>query len=148
MAEPRNYQEAIKHNGRFEGQNNIKRIFFFGEQNSKDMFRDIRKKILLGDNVFINVYGSTECGGLVSEIEEKDIDTLYVYHYDYDNDTIVYSYGDGIKYKLSGGKSTRLLPEEEDKYPKQYRGIVRRRHGTHAACVRCSKRYVYARRVA
>ena len=117
---PRNYQEVINHTNRFEGRNNIERIFFYGEQNSKDMFKYIREKILLKDNVFINVYGSTECGGLVTEIEEKDIKVLYVYHYDYDKDTLIYSYGDGTKYIKIHNQTKRLDKDEDLKYPRKY----------------------------
>ena len=98
---PRNFLDIFQNSEKKED-NNIKRIFTFGEQNSKAFFNFVRKKINLPKNVFVNVYGTTECGGLVSEIEEKDLKELHVYYYNVDTDTVVYSYDDFHVYKRCG----------------------------------------------
>ena len=114
---PRNYSDIFSYENRIENDINIKRIFTFGEQNSKAMFNYIRSKLLLPDNVFVNVYGTTECGGLVSEIEEKDLTELHVYFCGLQNDSLIYSFDDISFYYKRGNYVRKLAKEEISEYP-------------------------------
>lgn len=88
---PRNFIDSLPDN--YENvYNRIKRIFILGGVNNLDIVRTVRDKINLGKNVFVNVYGCTECGGLISEFEEKDFDELTINHFDIKNDSIIYAY--------------------------------------------------------
>ena len=113
---PRNFADSFKNNDPKENVR-IKRIFTYGEQNSKALFDFVRKKIEgLPQNVFVNVYGTTECGGLVSEIEEKDMQELHIYFLDILNDTIIYSYDDQTIYKKVGKNITIIDKNQISQY--------------------------------
>lgn len=98
---PRNFIDSLPDNYSNVA-NKIKRIFILGGVNNMDIVRTVRNKINLGENVFVNVYGCTECGGLISEFEEKDFDQLTINHFDIKNDSVIYAYRypDG---KVEGG---------------------------------------------
>ena len=108
---PRNYSDIFKNTNQINNLN-IKRIFTFGGQSSLAMYDFIRSKLSLPKNVFVNVYGTTECGGLVSEIEEKDMKELHVYLCRLSEDTLLYSYDD-INMYLKTGKAVRKLTKKE-----------------------------------
>ncbi len=88
---PRNIQDYLPKNKMVDG-SNIERIFILGGINNTDTVNEVRKKIKLKDNVFVNVYGCTECGGLISEFEEKDFNELTIYKFDINGDYILYGY--------------------------------------------------------
>ena len=116
---PRNYSDTFKNTIAIKNKR-IKRIFTYGEQNSNALFDFVRKKINgLPENVFINVYGLTECGGLISEIEEKNMQELHIYFLDIQNDTIIYSYNDRTFYKKVGNNITVLKRKEKKEYLKK-----------------------------
>ena len=119
---PRNYQELLPE---LELPKDIKieKIFVFGEFNNYDLINNIRNVIPLKKNVFVHVYGCTECGGLVSEYEEKDFDELHVYYYSYENDFIIFSYNDEVFFKSVRGEISEISKETfknyfDYKYPK------------------------------
>ena len=88
---PRNFIDSLPNN--YENvYNRIKRIFILGGVNNLDIVRTVRDKINLGENTFVNVYGCTECGGLISEFEEKDFDELTINHFDVKDDYVIYGY--------------------------------------------------------
>ncbi len=88
---PRNFIDSLPNNyGNVS--NKIKRIFILGGVNNMDIVRTVRNKINLGENTFVNVYGCTECGGLISEFEEKDFDELTINHFDVKDDYVIYGY--------------------------------------------------------
>ena len=88
---PRNFIDNLPNNY-LNVYHRIKRIFILGGVNNLDIVRTIRDKINLDENVFVNVYGCTECGGLISELEEKDFDQLIINHFDIKNDYVIYGY--------------------------------------------------------
>ena len=113
---PRNYTDVFNNDTPLENKR-IKRIFTYGEQNSFPIFDFIREKIKgLPQNVFVIVFGTTECGGLVSEIEEKDMQELHIYNLDIDKDMIIYSFDDKTIYKKIGNTVTILDEKEKQEY--------------------------------
>lgn len=114
---PRNYTDLLPEDDKMDG-GKIQRIFIFGEINNNGLIKTIRSKLKLPDNVFVHVYGCTECGGLVSEYEEKDFDELHVYSFNTENDLIIFSFDDVNFYSLRGGKLSHLYKDEIIKYQK------------------------------
>ena len=112
---PRNYTDLLKDDDVMEG-DKIQRIFIFGEINNNGLIKAIRSKLKLPENVFVHVYGCTECGGLVSEYEEKDFDELHVYAFNIENDLIIFSFDDINFYSLRSGKLSHLYKDEIQKY--------------------------------
>lgn len=104
---PRNYQELLPKEKITEDVK-IEKMFIFGGVNNLGLINNIRDKIELGDNVFVSVYGCTECGGLVSEMEEKDFDELSIYKMSIEGDSILYSFG-----HPDHGKETAIMCEGE-----------------------------------
>lgn len=88
---PRNYQELLPKE-KITEKVKIKKMFIFGGINNLDLVNAIRNKIELGENVFVSVYGCTECGGLVSEMEEKDFDELSLHKMSIEGDSILYTF--------------------------------------------------------
>ena len=109
----RNIQDIFKNHPRIE-YGEIERFFIFGEPNSIDHVQYIHDRFPLNKFEIINVYGSTESGGLVSECREKDIDSLSIYEYNLENDTIIYSY-DRKTFKKRHKDIETVLSENEVK---------------------------------
>ncbi len=116
---PRNFLDYITPYA-IEAEIEIEKIFIYGEQNSEAVIKKIRDSINLPPNVFVNVFGTTECGGLVCECEEEDFkdNVLYVYYCDIDNDTIVYSIKNREVHKKVGDKDIRLTRDKAEEYLK------------------------------
>ena len=118
---PRNYADTFINTNPIDNKK-IKRIFTYGEQNSFAIFDFIREKISdLPQNVFVNVYGTTECGGLVSEIEEKDMKELHIYYLDILKDMVIYSYDDQTIYKKIGNDVTIIDEKDKQELTKYYK---------------------------
>ena len=94
----------------------IEKAFIFGDVSNIQDFNAIRKKILLPKNCFVHVYGNTECGGLISEYEEKDFDRIYIYAFDINNDSVVLSQ-DGVNiYQIKAGKPIYASQKQYENY--------------------------------
>lgn len=93
---PRNYQEII-----YEiDHGNIEKVFMFGETNSIEVTNFLKDRLRVRRDIeFINVYGSTELGGLVSECTIDKKDEVTIYDYDIDKDIVIYSYDNETFYK-------------------------------------------------
>lgn len=93
---PRNYQEIIHE----IDHGNIEKVFMFGETNSIEVTNFLKEHLKVKRPIdFINVYGSTELGGLVSEHSINEKDEVTIYDYDIDKDIVIYSYDNQTFYK-------------------------------------------------
>lgn len=102
---PRNFIDKLP-NEYLNIYHRIKRIFILGGVNNLDIVRTVKDRINLRENTFVNVYGCTECGGLISEFEEKDFEQLTINHFDIKDDYVIYAYRypDG---KVEAGKLSK-----------------------------------------
>ncbi len=121
---PRNYRELLT----FIEKGNIENIYLFGEANNKDAINFIKNRIIIKDPElrkigisFINAYGSTELGGLVSEYDIKNENEITIYDYDIDKDMVVFSYDDTIYLKKEKDKVDFLSDDEIQKINNGFR---------------------------
>ena len=102
---PRNYQEIIHE----IDHGNIEKVFMFGETNSIEVTNFLKDHLMVRRPIdFINVYGSTELGGLVSEHSINEKDEVTIYDYDIDKDIVIYSYDNQTFYKKEKNTITIL----------------------------------------
>lgn len=93
---PRNFREIIN----TIDYGNIEKIFMFGETNSIEATNFLKEKMDFDNNItYVNVYGSTELGGLVSEHDIDIKDEVSIYDYDIEKDIIIYSFDNKTYYK-------------------------------------------------
>ena len=72
---------------------NINKMYLSGEINSLKFIKNIREKIpTLRENIFTNLYGSTEALGIISYCEEKKLIPIYINQLALSNGNFIYTY--------------------------------------------------------
>ncbi|MBP5684225.1 MAG: hypothetical protein J6X02_03105, partial [Bacilli bacterium] len=105
---PRNYRELfLKYD-----KGKIRRVYIFGETNSKETIEYLNNNLTFDKIAYINVYGLTEMGGLVSEYDITNAKQLFIYDYDIEKDMIIYSYDKIHFYKNEKDNISELTDEE------------------------------------
>jgi hypothetical protein len=115
---PRNYRELMK----TIKNENVQRVFIFGETNGMDVINYLKpsndRKIS-----FINVYGSTEAGGLVSEYDITNAQEIFIYEYDLEKDLVIYSY-DKIHFYLKDKNNIKEINKDDIKNINNYISLL------------------------
>lgn len=72
---------------------NIDKMYLSGEINNLGFIKEIRKKMpTLKENVFVNLYGSTEALGIISCCEEKKLKPIYINQLALANGDFIYTF--------------------------------------------------------
>lgn len=89
---PRNILDFIKKEEQHDF-SNIGKLYLSGEINSLDFIKEIRKKMpTLKENVFVNLYGSTEALGIISYCEENKLKPIYINQLALSNGEFIYTF--------------------------------------------------------
>lgn len=72
---------------------NINKLYLSGEINNLDFIKKMREKMPeLKENVFVNLYGSTEALGIISYCEEDNLKPIYINQLALANGDFIYTY--------------------------------------------------------
>ena len=87
----------------------LKHIYLAGGVNSQKTINFVRKKIPCIDfNTFVNLYGATEAGGVISTCEEATMKSCYIDASNVLNGEIIYTFNRYDFFKISNGTTTQI----------------------------------------
>lgn len=90
---PRDILDILNQENKIYDFSNINKLYLSGEMNNLEFIKEIRKKIpTLKENVFVNLYGSTEALGIISYCNENKLKPIYINQLSLAKNEFIYTY--------------------------------------------------------